>query len=282
MRPDAAAVLLADLRAQVDRLVGAEGAVREGRPGAVHGMRVAARRLRSDLTVFGSLLADDRTQDVRHELRWWGRRLGAARDAQVLHERLTALADGAPADVRAALDRDAAAALRRVHVRLDRRRYTALVRTLHDLVDAPRLHPDAARPAHEVLPPRVRAAYDEVLALLSEAGSADDEHDRERLLHEARKAAKRTRYVAEVAGDALGNGEQVVGALRTLQRQLGRHHDVAAARVWLRELASGSGSSTAFWCGRADAVLDAQDVRARGARASAVVRVRAAVPEGRR
>src|SRR5437016_8192227 len=62
-----------------------EGAVRKGDdPEAVHDMRVAVRRLRAALALFGSWYRRKQVKRLRKDLRRLGRRLGAVRDFEVL------------------------------------------------------------------------------------------------------------------------------------------------------------------------------------------------------
>src|SRR5579871_2668547 len=73
----------------VARLLSHDPGVRLGDdPEDVHQLRVAARRLRSDLATFGPLLNDEGVAAVRDELKWLGARVGAVRDLDVLAERL--------------------------------------------------------------------------------------------------------------------------------------------------------------------------------------------------
>ena len=51
---------------------------------AVHRARVATRELRSNLRTLQPVLIDERTDEMRGELQWLGRTLGAARDLDVL------------------------------------------------------------------------------------------------------------------------------------------------------------------------------------------------------
>ena len=62
--------------------------VRLDAPDAVHKMRVATRRLRSALTTFKALFAADVVRPLRDELKWLAGELGAARDAEVMRERV--------------------------------------------------------------------------------------------------------------------------------------------------------------------------------------------------
>ncbi|GHH11697.1 hypothetical protein Srubr_75920 [Streptomyces rubradiris] len=63
--------------------------------------------------------------------------------------------------------------------------------------------------------------------------------ERDRALHEARKKAKRTRYAAEAATDALGGpARALTKAMKSLTTLLGDHQDGVMARHTLRELAA--------------------------------------------
>ena len=61
-------------------------------------------------------------------------------------------------------------------------------------------------------------------------------HGRDEALHEARKAAKRSRYAAEAAQPTAGTrAKKLAGAMEDLQELLGDHHDSLVARQVLRE-----------------------------------------------
>jgi triphosphatase len=51
---------------------------------AVHQMRVALRRLRAAISLFSAVVADDRTEAIKTELRWLAKELGPARDLDTL------------------------------------------------------------------------------------------------------------------------------------------------------------------------------------------------------
>ncbi|HEY0639467.1 MAG TPA: CHAD domain-containing protein, partial [Pseudonocardiaceae bacterium] len=81
-------VVLAYVRAQADAIRAHDTGVRLDRPDAVHQLRVACRRLRTALGVYKRVLDRDATRALSAELRWLGRVLAAARDAEVQHARL--------------------------------------------------------------------------------------------------------------------------------------------------------------------------------------------------
>lgn len=210
-----------------DQVVGLESAlldVRRDVEGVVHEARVALRRLRSSLTVYSLLLVAEVAEPLRSELSWLARRLGPARDAQVMFIRIgeaVAEVEQDEADAAEVLQHFETAqdeAFATAREALDSERFVALVgrldvARLRGLVatDAP-----AGYAADRMLTRLVRD--------LQTAEGATDEH-----LHDLRKAVKRARYVR-------GEEDDVDGALKKLQGVLGEHQDSVVARERLAEL----------------------------------------------
>ncbi|GAA3821002.1 CHAD domain-containing protein [Cellulomonas soli] len=276
-------LVLAHLREQVRTLRDQEALVRHDRPGGVHRMRVTTRRLRSDLTTFGPLFTSSEVRPLRRGLRRLGRRLGRARDAEVLHERVRhVLHDEPPGEATARVEdllaADRRAARARVLADLDGARHVRLTRALAAFAAAPPTRRRADRPAEAELPGLVARSYAEVLTLMDDAQGVQDADGRDRLWHEARKATKRTRYALEPLTAVLGPDATVLSAaLQTLQDALGGHHDVVATRARLRHLAASAGDpGVAFVCGRLDARQERELVRTEQDVAAAWAHVRAA------
>ncbi|WP_345044639.1 CYTH and CHAD domain-containing protein [Georgenia daeguensis] len=246
-RDPAGDVVLAYLTEQVAALKDADPGMRRDADDAVHQMRVASRRLRSALKTFRPVLDRARTDVVRGELRWLAHALGDARDTEVLHARLRELlgAEGHP-------DRDAAAARvdaelgsrydrahREVLSDLDSPRYFRLLDELDALVASPPLTDAAGRPAQEVLPRTARKAYRELRRLHDGAHAADSAEERETLLHEVRKAAKRARYAGEALRPAFGkDAKKFAAAMEEVQDVLGEHRDGVIAGQTVAGLAT--------------------------------------------
>ena len=76
-----------------------EAAVRHDVDDAVHQLRVRCRRLRTDLRTFRRLYADDRVTHLRRELSWLSESFDAARDLEVLCERVGRTAAREPWEV---------------------------------------------------------------------------------------------------------------------------------------------------------------------------------------
>jgi CHAD domain-containing protein len=276
-----------------DALRANEPGVRAGDAEAVHDMRVAARRLRSTLRTFRPLLDRDRTEPLRAELRWLGRLLGAARDGDVLAERLLATVGEEPpelvvgpvaARIRQRLAGESAQARTGLLAGLDSARYADLLAALDAVVDDPYV----SRPGRRRLRRLARRALRRADGMLDEAGPVAAAQvpagtDRDSRLHEARKAYKRARYAAEaVTALAPRPARRLVKRLKRLQDTLGEHQDTVVARGLLRAdgmRAYGRGEN-AFTYG----LLYGHE-RARGERALADldrVRHRAARPSARR
>jgi CHAD domain-containing protein len=237
-------VVLDHLRRQIAAIRRNDLEIRRDTDDAVHQLRVGARRARSALQAFGSVLDRARTRPLIDELRWLGETAGAARDLEVLRARFAAELAALPAadalgPVQARLTRWFAPRQARARTELlaalNSERYAGLLAALDELLVAPPVLPAASRKAAAVLPREVRRAARRVDRHLTAAAPSAPDRDAE--LHEARKAVKRLRYAAEAAGGAIDGAAKLVERTRALQDLLGAHQDgVVAAPVW-RELA---------------------------------------------
>ena len=224
-RGTAAVVVHAHLTEHTARLHRQDGRVRSGEPGSVHKMRIAARRLRTALKTCRQLFHDDATNTLDDELRWLGRVLSDARDAQVLRERLRDLVATQPPElvmgpVGVLIDDELSVAEQAGQEKaveaLDDTRYFRLLDELDAFV-------------RDLPAKRVRRAVKHVRRV--EAGEAHDA-----ALHEARKKAKRLRYAAELAVPVLGKrATKLASSAKEMQRALGEHQDTVMSRAFLRE-----------------------------------------------
>ncbi|WP_405010258.1 CHAD domain-containing protein [Kitasatospora sp. NBC_01539] len=241
--PTAAEVLGAWIAVQTDTLAGLAADVRADRPDAVHRMRVTCRRLRSTLQAYRPLIGADTTA-LTSALRALAAALGAARDTEVIAERLTAAArtlppECGPREVVAAMEHWAAG--RTVRARpealaaLDGPAFPALLAALRSLAGQPRFTARAERPALPVLARTARRQQRRVGRRLDAAGAAEPGEAVAAALHEARKAAKRARYAGEPAGAA---AERFTRGMKELQDLLGAHQDAVVACGTLRGLAA--------------------------------------------
>jgi CHAD domain-containing protein len=203
--------------------------------------------MRALLAAYRGVLDRDAVQPLRDELRWLGEELGAARDAEVVRDRLRALVAAEPPElvlgpVERRIVETYSTRYRTAHddllAELDGERYSALLDALDALVARPPLGPAAGQPAESVYGEELRRTYRRARKLVRAARSAEEAHQREELLHEVRKAAKRARYAAEAATGVLGRPARRYGkAMKTVQEVLGEHQDSVVTRHELLELA---------------------------------------------
>ena len=238
----------------MDRLLATEPQVRADQYDSVHQMRVATRRLRSELRSYRKVFDRDEINALRGELRWLAGVLGTARDAEVRAERFAALLEAYP-EVETHLghrlvnaERTAYGEAHGVVVEvLDSDRYIRLRTGLQRLRTDPPLHGKvAARDAHKVFFAAVRSDR-ERLASLVRAEPEADEADRVECLHEIRKAAKRLRYCAEAARDVLdGPATEIARHAKKLQTVLGDHRDAIEAIAAIATYAAHARSTDAL------------------------------------
>ncbi|RAG80569.1 metal-binding protein [Streptacidiphilus pinicola] len=249
-----AAAVVSALRQHADHLASLEPSVRLDEPDAVHQMRVTTRRLRSVLRGCEGLFDSGRVAALATDLRWLGHRLGEYREPEALRERLTSQARSLPADcapqqaerkLRRTLDRRCRLAHRSLLDALSSPRYFTLLDRLEDLVADPPLrdgkHPGARR-AERILRHETRRTRRRMRkAILLPAGDQQDE-----ALHRARKAAKRTRYMAGALRPVLGSdAKRQERRHKEIHKRLGRHQDARTAEQALAELAQREGTHPA-------------------------------------
>lgn len=238
------------------RLITHDADVRVGiDPEGVHQVRVATRRLRSDLRTFRSLLDRGWHDALRTEVGWLGGELGPVRDLDVLGERLRRhallLPDDDAANVATVLDR---LRVRRDAVRVEllsamrASRYVALLDALVGAASSPSvLREIAGAPAAEVMGAVMPEPWNRLAALCDGLGP----HSTDAELHEARIRAKRVRYAAEALMPVFGRpARRFARRAQALQQVLGAHQDAVMTIAWLREQAGGATPRVAFTAGR--------------------------------
>ncbi|GAB2829700.1 CYTH and CHAD domain-containing protein [Streptomyces daliensis] len=232
---------------QIRTLVALDPAVRRDLPDSVHRMRVATRRLRSCFRSYGKVLDRDVTRPVGEELKWLAAELGVDRDREVLYGRLAERAAELPEDLRVGpvearlatsshISRDGSR--QRLLAVLDGPRYLALLEALAAVRTHPPLLPGAGKKPRAVLRKAVHRDFERLATYVGEALAAPSGDVRDVAAHEARKAAKRTRYAAEVARPVFGErAKRYAKRMTELQELLGEHQDSVVARAALRDLA---------------------------------------------
>jgi len=250
----AAKAVQAALSAGLARLIANDPPTRLGDVEGLHQMRVATRRLRSDLRTFRPLIDERWGRGLSDELRWLGDRLGAVRDPDVQLGHLS----GTAADLRPGIDpylqrlRDRQIAGRDALLEaLRSERYVGLLDRMVDAIRDPLVTDRAHRRSRGELPKLLRRAWKR----LDQTASALSASDAEESYHAVRIRAKRLRYAAEAIGPALGDRAaalaRLAAAAADLQDLLGTMHDAVVTRIDLHAtLQEATGPDYAFAAGR--------------------------------
>jgi CHAD domain-containing protein len=209
--------------------------------------------MRSALQAFSKVISREATRELTDELKWLAGVLGASRDLEVLRARFEDGLHSLPpevvlGDVAARLTRHFAPLEAKAHkdsiAALDSKRYFTLLNAIDALLSAPPLTKQASGKAKDVLPALVEKARHRLDERVQVALATKDSDEP---LHEARKAAKRLRYSAEVAEPALGKHAKALRKrAKDVQTILGEHQDSVVARPVLLELGRGDENGFTF------------------------------------
>lgn len=209
----------------------------------LHDMRVASRRLRAALALFGAFLPTDAAR-LGPELAWVGQTIGTVRDLDVQLEQLDEWAaavseiDREPLDrLRSLLAEERTAARARMLEALDSPRYERFVRRFGTMLRSRTgtRTPSALAVAPDLVEQRRRA-----LRKARRRIGADAEPD---AYHRLRIAGKRFRYALEFVSDVYpGETKRLVTRTVALQDVLGTYQDADVAIARLRQLARERGA----------------------------------------
>lgn len=204
---------------------------------ALHQARVALRRLRSAISLFKKMLADDRLDHFRDELRWLACILGEARNLDVL------LAQVDPGEVQSRIESARDCAYADVETALASPRVRSLLLGMAEWLEDGNWRTMPATLALSETPSD-RFASDALARLRKQikkqGRTLADSNDETR--HEVRKIAKKLRYASEFFATLYPHPRQqrrqgrFVAALEDLQDQLGAINDRVTAHAILSEL----------------------------------------------
>jgi inorganic triphosphatase YgiF len=210
-------------------------------PEAVHQLRVAARTLRSELSTFRSVVADQQFEWVKGELRWIAKACDQARNLDVFADDTVASASGLsppPAGLEALSPALNAA---REHARADVGEAVASVRFRDLLIEVTAwvetgdwLAGKAARaPARDFA---AKSLQKRRRKLISDGRGLAHASDHER--HQVRIDAKKLRYAAEGFESLFGrkSARRFIDHLKSLQDELGALNDLATAETLIPSL----------------------------------------------
>ena len=260
-------LVAAYVAAQCDVLASNDVGLRTGAP-EVHQTRVAARRLRSTLRIFGDVVGAAPGEELNYELAWYADLLGQVRDREVLGSRLTQrIAELPPEYVRGPVEAEIAKTLsterdeatQRLNEAMRTRRYKHLMQLLRGWKTAPPLS-DTADAEVKIATRYVKEAKRKADKRLRKAGGDPEQ------LHRARKAFKRARYAAELVEPADNKMKGIAREAKELQTLLGEHQDCMVAADFLARMSSsgiGETGESAFTYGvlMANELHRAADIR---------------------
>lgn len=253
------------------RIAGSDPVARLGDAEGIHQVRVAFRRLRSDLRTLEDAVSPAWRDAIEPRLRATGAALGAARDLDVLADHLREDGSGARsalASLFSTLARRREAAHTEMAHALSAPEYAQLLEELVAALETVPAGPAAAEPAATALPRLTIDAWRRLARRVKEL----DESSPDGRYHQARIAAKRVRYAAELASRSLSGkraagAERLAGRLAGVQDRLGAMQDAAVAEATIRQTLAGRRRSVsyAFEAGR---LVERQRARAIAARSS--------------
>jgi CHAD domain-containing protein len=250
-------VVLEALRTRTEQLWDAEHAVLDGMPDAVTEMRVITRQLRSTLSGFSRVLDPEVTRPVVAELAWLGRQLGEENDTHAMIKELHRLLATLPAELitgpaetqlHRELGRLAEQGKHTSLAALDSDRYTALQHRLDRLLAHPPFTERAARPAPTELPHSVAKAVRKLDRRLAAAAALPPGPERDEALHEARKADKQLRCMADIVAPVIGEpARRLRRQAKKLQDLLGDYQDAVIIRPVLHRLGAAARANGRPW-----------------------------------
>ena len=232
-------LVAAYLGAQCEVLASNDVGMRTGRP-EVHKTRVAARRLRSTLRMFGDVLQSGPAEELDEELSWYADLLGEVRDRDILSNRLAKqiaelppdqVRGGIEAEITKALAAERRSALERLNEEMRSTRYEHLMQLLR---------------SWRAAPPFTEAAAEESTAAVKYVEKAKQKADKRlrkadddiEQLHQARKAMKRARYAAELVKPADSQMKSIEREAEELQTVLGEHQDATVSAKFLATISA--------------------------------------------
>ena len=210
-------------------------------PEFLHDFRVATRRARAALRLFGDVLGQRRADELRRELGWIADLLGEVRDLDVLEAKLPRQLDRAEVTPESRrrlaewLDRRRRLAEGELADGLGSNRFERLLSRLDRLAGAPppaRLDATAAMTVARAGPKLIQQAWRRA----AKAGRRARRDPKDEALHRLRIRLKRVRYTVEFLSHGLpGDWRHYLKRLKQLQDLLGDLQDAVVASNLLRD-----------------------------------------------
>ena len=214
-------------------------------PEDIHQLRVAARRLRVALRLFGRLLPSRSAARLGAELRWFASSLGDVRDLDVYTESFKTYLQTLLPEQRRGLSgyelylrRERTEARQRATEAFASPRSAALFVDLERLIAAGPSAGALRRWRSLTVRDAARRGIRRSVARVRRLGEQLDGRARPAALHELRIKTKRLRYELEFFAEIYPQLKQTAKACKTLQDLLGTHQDAYTANARLRRYAA--------------------------------------------
>ena len=214
-------------------------------PEATHGFRVASRRLRSMLAAFGPLTDQETADELAEELKRAATAVGGARDSEIVLARVEGLLRDEAEELDIAGTRERLVSLLERSYRVGRQAsldhldspgYDVFVRRLEAFLDLPTWTDAAHGRAGKVLRPLLGAEWSGFRKRTHRALTEDPGPEQEDRMHDARKSAKRVRYVSESLVPLFGGrAKRLAATAERVQVVLGDHQDCVLTQRVLGE-----------------------------------------------
>ncbi len=217
----------------------------------VHKMRVATRRLRALLQIIRSVAPEREVRYFRRELQQLARALAPVRDTDVFLAAVQqyAATQPEPPDLSmliGALHQQRATAYEHALAYFQSRRYANFKRDFAAFMTDQRVGWDTTTRVRDMAGSIIWRHYEALRAYEQHIDLADDLVAQSEMLHNARIAGKRLRYVIEVFGDVLGaSAERALKPLVAMQEYLGELQDIAVATSYVATLEQQHGTHPA-------------------------------------
>ena len=257
--------------------------VSRGDSEALHQTRVGLRRLRTIITIFDDMVADERRDSIKRELKWAARSLSPARDLDVLIGEIDTRhgkADTASELTawKKVLTRRREAVYRETNQAIASRRFRTLLLDVAGWIDAGDWLTMPKKTMHKLRDRRVRRFAAEELSRrrkkLLKIGKHLDKLSAVRR-HELRIAGKKLRYAAEFFANLFPGKSSakrlntMIESLKDLQDALGTLNDIESRKEFTRELTRSAGNGS----GRTDREVAVASRRVLGSEQAAMASV---------
>ncbi len=210
----------------------------------VHDMRVATRRLRALFPLVEEVAPVKPVQACRRGTRKIARVLGSVRDGDVFLKQITTAMQDMPEAQREgmqpltdALRQDRAAAFTRLIEVLDSAVYAAFKRDFATFMTDDAAQWDSRLRLRDMVGSTLLQRYERLRAYETQIDMDNLADNDDTVLHEARIAGKRLRYLFDLFGDRFGKYLQpVLEPLVVLQENLGALQDIAVAKAYVAQI----------------------------------------------